>query len=132
MLKIKYNLSMTRSCKLVSVSKTAYYYKPRKKADDIAICCYLKALADEHKRWGFDKMMLKIKSDKKPWNHKRVYRIYCELGLNIRIKPRKRIPKGQAKALLQLIKPNICWSMDFMSDALHNGRRFRMFNVIDD
>jgi putative transposase len=93
---------------------------------------YLKALAQEHKRWGFDKMMLKAKADSKHWNHKRVYRVYCHLGLNIRIKPRKRIPKGEAKMLMQPIYPNICWSADFMSDVLFCGSKFRTFNVIDD
>lgn len=98
----------------------------------MAIESYLKTLAQQHQRWGFDKMMQKVKLDGKGWNHKRVYRIYCQLGLNIRVKPRKRIPKGEAKVLLQPIKPNVCWSMDFMSDALTCGRRFRTFNVIDD
>lgn len=116
----------------MSVSKVAYYYKPKKRAGDMEIRNYLKWLADVHKRWGFDKMMLKAKMDKKPWNHKRVYRIYCELGLNIRVKPRKRLPKGEAKTLFQPIKANICWSMDFMSDALADGRKFRTLNVIDD
>lgn len=92
----------------------------------------MKLLACDHKRWGFDKMMLKAKVDNKPWNHKRVYRIYCDLGLNIRVKPRKRIPKGEAKVLVQPIAPNICWSVDFMSDALVCGDKFRTFNVIDD
>lgn len=92
----------------------------------------MRRLAQEHKRWGFNKMMLKAKADDKCWNHKRVYRIYCRLGLNIRIKPRKRIPKGEAKMLIQPIYPNICWSADFMSDVLFCGRKFRTFNVIDD
>lgn len=74
--------------------------------------------------------MLKLESC--GWNHKRVYRIYCELGLNIRVKPRKRLPSGEAKTLLQPITSNVCWSMDFMTDVLRNGRRFRTLNVIDD
>jgi putative transposase len=77
-------------------------------------------------------MMQKAKLDGKAWNHKRVHRIYCELGLNIRVKPRKRIPKGEAKMLFQPLKPNHCWSIDFMSDALWNGMKFRTFNMIDD
>ena len=77
-------------------------------------------------------MRLKAKADKKPWNHKRMYRVYCELKLNLRIKPRKRIPKGEAKMLIQPIAFNICWSMDFMTDVLSCGRKFRTFNVIDD
>lgn len=127
-----HEISVNRACRLTSASKTAYYYKPVKRATDLEIENYLQSLADKHKRWGFDKMMLKIKADIKPWNHKRVHRIYCELGLNKRIKPRRRIPKGEAKILIQPIKPNIGWSMDFMSDALYDERRFRMFNVIDD
>lgn len=131
-MKIQYGISVNRACRLTSVSKTTYYYKPVKHAADLEIENYLQILADKHKRWGFDKMMLKVKAEMKPWNHKRVHRIYCKLGLNKRLKPRKRIPKGEAKILTQPIKPNSCWSMDFMSDALQNGRRFRMFNVIDD
>lgn len=77
-------------------------------------------------------MMLKAKADARPWNHKHVYRIYCQLGLNIRIKPRKRMPKGEAKMLIQPICSNMCWSVDFMSDVLSYGYKFRTFNVIDD
>lgn len=92
----------------------------------------LKELAEAHLRWGFDKMMTKIKELNCGWNHKRVYRIYCELKLNLRKKPKKRIPKGKAVSLVQPIRPNICWSIDFMSDALTSGLKFRTFNVIDD
>jgi putative transposase len=77
-------------------------------------------------------MRQKAQLDKKPWNHKRLYRVYCELGLNLRIKPRKRLAKGEARALVYPIKPNVCWSMDFMTDVLETGQRFRTLNVIDD
>jgi putative transposase len=66
------------------------------------------------------------------WNHKRIRRVYCSLGLNLRKMPKKRLPTREAKALLQPLKPNYCWSIDFMSDALRNGQRFRTFNIIDD
>ena len=128
----EYRLSLTRTCDLMSISKTAYYYKPKKRQGDEEIIEYLQSLAAVHKRWGFEKMKDKAKVDGKPWNHKRIRRIYCELGLNIRVKPRKRIPKGEAKMLIQPIRNNICWSMDFMSDAMMNGQKFRTFNVIDD
>ena len=120
------------ACDLMSISKTAYYYKPKKRAGDTELAEYLQLLAQRHKRWGFEKMRDRAKTDGKPWNHKRIRRIYCELGLNIRVKPRKRIPKGEAKMLIQPIRANVCWSMDFMSDALMDGRKFRTFNVIDD
>jgi len=108
------------------------YYKSKEKTDDLEISLLLTSLAELHIRWGFDKMMQKVKLEKKPWNHKRVYRVYCKLKLNIRIKPKKRLPLRQAKPLVQPINPNVCWSIDFMSDVLRNGRRFKIFNVIDD
>jgi len=117
---------------MMSISKASYYYEPKKKAGDSEIEEYLKLLSEQHKRWGFDKMMLKAKCDDKQWNHKRVRRIYCGLGLNLRIKPRKRISKGEAKCLLQPLRRNLCWSIDFMSDALSTGMKFRTLNVIDD
>lgn len=131
-IKTHYKISLNRSCRILVVSKTAHYYVPKKEAVNDEIEAYLLSLADKHKRWGCDKMMLKIKADGLPWNHKRVHRLYCRLGLNIRVKPRKRIPKGEMKMLIQPIQANICWSIDFMFDALESGRKFRTFNVIDD
>jgi len=66
------------------------------------------------------------------WNHKRVYRIYRELELNLRIKPRKRIVRDKPEPLAVPDTINTCWSMDFMHDQLENGRSYRLFNVIDD
>lgn len=77
-------------------------------------------------------MMSKIRKLSRGWNHKRVYRIYRELGLNLRVKPKKRIASVEPSILVQPIKANVCWSMDFMSDVLRTGRRFRTFNVLDD
>ena len=66
------------------------------------------------------------------WNHKRVYRIYRELELNLRIKPRKRLKRDKPDPLDVPTAPNQMWSMDFMSDTLLDGRKLRTFNVIDD
>lgn len=127
-----YDLSLNQSCRLLGVSKTAYYYRPKHEAKEVEIGDYLLGLANAHPRWGFDKMMASIKLANKPWNHKCVLRIYRELRLNIRIKPRKRLPSGEAKTLIQPIAANVCWSLDFMSDSLYCKRRFRTLNVIDD
>ena len=66
------------------------------------------------------------------WNHKRVYRIYRELELNLRIKPRRRIKRNRPDELSVPTSINQVWSMDFMSDSLSNGSKFRTFNVMDD
>jgi len=67
-----------------------------------------------------------------PWNHKRVYRIYCALNLNIRRRSKKRLPSRNPEPLSVPESINQCWSADFMSDALWCGQRFRTFNLIDD
>ena len=61
-----------------------------------------------------------------------VYRIYCELELNLRIKPRKRLKRDKPDALAVPDAPNVTWSMDFMADRLSDGRAFRLLNVLDD
>jgi putative transposase len=68
----------------------------------------------------------------KSWNHKRIYRIYRELTLNLRIKPRLRIKRERPEPLNVPSKPNGVWSMDFMHDNLTDGRAYRSLNVIDD
>lgn len=66
------------------------------------------------------------------WNHKRVYRIYRELELNLRIKPRRRLKREKPEELAVPDAPNTVWSMDFMADRLADGRQFRLLNVLDD
>ncbi|MFP3498915.1 IS3 family transposase, partial [Pseudomonas sp. SIMBA_059] len=66
------------------------------------------------------------------WNHKRVYRIYRELELNLRIKPRRRLKREKPEELAVPDAPNMVWSMDFMADRLADGRQFRLLNVLDD
>ncbi|MFX8785968.1 IS3 family transposase, partial [Acinetobacter baumannii] len=66
------------------------------------------------------------------WNHKRIYRVYTDLKLNIRRRCRRRIPTRIKQALYQPDTINEVWSVDFMSDALWNGRKFRLLNIVDD
>ena len=73
-----------------------------------------------------------IKAQGYTWNHKRLRRVYCELKLNLRRKPKKRFPAREKIILSQPLQPNYCWSIDFMSDVLSNGNKFRTFNILDD
>jgi putative transposase len=67
-----------------------------------------------------------------PYNHKRIYRIYRELELNLRIKPKRRLKRDKPDELAVPRQVNDTWSMDFMHDRLNDGRSFHTFNVIDD
>jgi len=85
------------------------------------------------KRWGFGLCFCYLRNVKHfGWNHKRVYRIYRELELNLRIKPRRRIKRDKPDTLSVPLAINQVWSMDFMSDSLCDGRTLRTFNVLDD
>ena len=66
------------------------------------------------------------------WNHKRVYRVYCALKLNLRIKPRKRLKRAKPDGPAVPDAPNMTWSLDFMAARLGDGRQFRLLNVLDD
>lgn len=126
-----YELSERHACQLFQVSRTVYRYQPIKK-DDGVVRELLNRLAESKPRWGFKKMFHWIRNQGHGWNHKRVRRIYRELNLNLRIKPKKRFPKRDPTPLVQPQAANQSWSVDFMSDALSSGRSFRTFNVIDD
>lgn len=127
----QHDFSERRACRLLKVSRTAYRYR-RKRPDDSEIKEVLHRLVGRWPRWGFDKMRKWIWKQGYSWNHKRIYRVYCELGLNMRVKPKKRLPSRNPQPLVQPVAPNICWSLDFMSDSLENNRSLRVLNVIDD
>lgn len=93
----------------------------------------LARLTNVHKTLGFGQCFLHLRNVKgHVWNHKRVHRIYCELELNLRIKPRRRLKREKPDELVVPEAPNLVWSMDFMADRLADGRQFRLLNVLDD
>jgi putative transposase len=126
-----YQIRERRACRLVHLSRNGYRYV-KKKANDDEIKGKLAQLARDHHRWGFSKMAAYLRKQGNAWNHKKIYRIYCKTGLNLRVKPKKRIPARDPQPLIQPEKTNACWSLDFISDSLANGCPFRTFNVLDD
>ncbi len=109
-----------------------YGYRSKRPQNDQPIIDALLALAEKYPKYGFHKLYTLLHRQGHRWNHKRVWRIYCELKLNIRRKGKKRLPSRNPQPLSVPEAINQSWSIDFMSDALWNGRRFRTFNVIDD
>src|SRR5210317_2208095 len=129
---IRHGVSIRFSCQCLSVSESCYYYEPMLSSENEEIADWLLRLTQTHKRWGFGLCFLYLRNVKGyGWNHKRVYRIYRELELNLRIKPRKRLKRDYPGELDVPKAKNQVWSMDFMSDQLHDGRHFRTFNVMD-
>lgn len=127
----KHALGLRAACRTVELSRTVYRYKPDTDRDQ-AVIKELLALAESHPRHGFGKMFKILRRRGHRWNHKRVYRVYCGLKLNIRRKGKKRLPNRSPAPLSVPESINQCWSIDFMSDALWCGRTFRTFNMVDD
>jgi putative transposase len=127
----EYQLSERQACRFLGISRTAYRHQPQK-TDDEKIIKLLMEIAECKPRWGFKKMYDYLKLQGYSWNHKKVRWIYRKLGLNIRVKPKKRLPSRNPKPLTEPEEANISWSLDFMSDSLECGRAFRTLNIIDD
>jgi len=127
----EHGISLRQACILFSLHFSVSYYKPKPNEDHL-VRDALSSLAEQHARWGFWMMHHRLRNLGHLWNHKRVYRIYTEMGLNLRRKTKKRLPARTLEPLLQPIYANETWSMDFMHDVLSNGVKFRCFNVIDD
>ncbi|MBL4919453.1 IS3 family transposase [Szabonella alba] len=126
-------VSIALACRAFSVSETCFRYSPKRDAENEFIADLLEGLTKAHRTWGFGLCFLHMRNVQgHPWNHKRVHRIYCELELNLRIKPRRRIKRDKPDALSVPKAPNTVWSMDFMADRLADGRQFRLLNVLDD
>lgn len=128
-----HGISIRRACLIFNISVTCYYHKSVASDENNQIADLLIELTQQNKNWGFGLCFLSLRNVLGlPYNHKRVYRIYRELELNLRIKPKRRIKRAKPVPLAVPVKPNQRWSMDFMHDALTDGRGFRLFNVIDD
>jgi putative transposase len=126
-------VSIALACRTFGVSETCYRYAPQLVGENEEIADLLVGLTNARRNWGFGLCFLYLRNVQgRRWNHKRVYRIYRELELNLRIKPRKRLQRDKPDALVVPEAPNISWSMDFMADRLEDGRAFRLLNVLDD
>ena len=105
----------------------------RRSIEDDEIAQWLLRLTDNNRNWGFGLCFLYLRNVRGfRWNHKRVYRVYRELELNLRIKPRKRLVRSKPEPLSAPETCNAVWSMDFMHEQLEDGRSIRLLNVIDD
>ena len=128
--KQSYKLSERTSCNLVGISRTGFRYEPKSRNDE-PIKAGLLELASKHPSYGYLFLHGLLKSEGLVCNKKRTYRIYTELSLQVRTKKRKKLIRPRMPMFVPN-RPDVRWSMDFVSDQLANGRRFRVLNVIDD
>lgn len=129
----KHGISIRLACEVYGISETCFRYQAKLNGENAVIADILLKLTQANKRWGFGLCFLYLRNVKGyRWNHKRVYRLYRELELNLRIRPKRRIKRDYPGDLDVPTAPNQVWSMDFMSDQLASGKPLRTFNVLDD
>jgi putative transposase len=123
-------VSERRACRLVGAGRSSVRYRSRRDADG-EVRDRLKALALERRRWGYKRLHILLRREGFRLNHKKTYRIYKEEGLSVRRRKRKRISVVRCEKVAP-VGPRERWSMDFISDCLWNGRRFRSLTIVDD
>jgi putative transposase len=125
------NLTVRQACRIVGMPRSNYSYVVRPDKNE-PVREQLRGIIEKHPAIGFWQSYHRIRRMNLLWNHKRVYNVYTEMGLNIRRRARKRLPARVKQMLFHPEQLNEVWSIDFMSDSLWDGRKIRLLNVIDD
>ncbi|AXT74287.1 IS3 family transposase [Vibrio sp. dhg] len=125
-------LSERRACLLVGIQRASLRYQPQANREDDKLQARIKELALERRRFGYRRIHRLLRREGFDVNHKRVYRLYCELGLTVSKRRRRKSQCVEREPLLLPSVPNHTWSMDFVMDALSNGRRIKCLTIVDD
>lgn len=115
----------------MDLSRTAYGYQPHRE-DDFKLRSRLRELAGQRKRFGSPRLHIMLKRENLVVNHKRTERIYKAEGLALRRKRRRKRAAGARVLMPSPVSPNERWSMDFVTDNIVTGRRFRALAIVDD
>jgi len=120
-----------QACGAVRLARSSLTYRPVAR-DDGAVIEAVLAYINRNPRHGFGLLYASFRAQQQPWGKTVLWRVYCELKLNLPRRGKKRLPE-RIKAPPEVpASPNETWSADFMADALWSGRRFRTFNIIEE
>ena len=130
---VETGLSITKACGLIGLGRASYYRKPKDwREADSAVIDAINQILGKVPRAGFWKCYGRRRGRGYRFNHKRVYRVYCRLGLNLPRRVKRKLPKRDPRPLVVKPVANCQWALDFMHDTLYCGKRFRTLNVIDE
>ncbi len=128
----QYAMSERHACRLVQLARSTHRYRSRRGERDAALRARLQELAAKRMRFGYRRLRAMLVREGVEVNHKRVYRLYREEGLAMRIRQRRRIRWQGTASKPVATRPNERWSMDFVSDCVSRGRVIRMLTLVDD
>jgi putative transposase len=124
--------SLRRACRVGGLSTATWRYQPRRNAANQTLLEQLHTHAAARSRFGYRRLHVLIAREGTAVNHKRVYRLYRQAGLQVRRRRRKRLTRGERVPLPAPTRRGERWSMDFTLDTLADGRAFRTLNIVDD
>ncbi len=124
-------MSERRACSLASLDRTTFQYEKKRGGDEV-LRERLRALANERRRFGYRRLGILLAQEGHHANHKKLYRIYAEEKLAVRRRKGRKRALGSRRPMVMPTRPTERWSLDFVSDSLSSGRRFRILCVVDD
>ena len=130
-LRIALGVSERRACSMIDCVRMTVRYRSRR-TDDTALRERLRALAQERRRFGYRRLHVLLRREGQVVNHKRLYRLYREERLMVRKRGGRKRAIGMRAPLATPLGPNERWSLDFLSDQMTSGQRFRILAVVDD
>jgi len=130
-LRAAFGMSERRACKTIGCCRMTMRYKTTR-ADDAGLRQRMKAIAHERRRFGYRRLHVLLKREGYVINHKRLFRLYREEKLAVRRRGGRKRAIGIRAPMKVPMAPNDRWSLDFVSDQLTDGRRFRILTVVDD
>ncbi len=123
-------MGVRRACRVIALGRSTYYYLSV--GDDRALRQRILEIAEARVRYGYQRIHVLLRREGWHVNHKKVYRIYCEEGLNLRRKrTRRRVSAACRETRPEVYNIDQVWSMDFVADSLFNGRRIRALTIVD-
>jgi putative transposase len=125
-----FGLSHRRASDLAGLSRNTLRYEAKPDRDE-GLRGRMKELAEKRRRFGYRRLHVLLKRERLVENHKRTERIYRQEKLSLRIRKRKKLASQGRVELPKAERPNQLWAMDFLQDALYNGRRIRLLPIID-
>ena len=129
----EHRLSIQRACRVVRLSRTAFYQPPQPASRrDAAVTAALTDAVTRYPRWGVWKLFDRLRVEGRHWNHERVHRVYCALWLNLPRRTTRRVPRRIRQPLTAPPVLNQTWALDFMTETLYDGRRVRLPTIIDE
>jgi len=127
----QHGVSQRRACDVLGVDRSSVRYQ-RKRSDDTALRDTIKAIAAARQRFGYRRIHVLLRRQGVVMNQKKLRRLYQEEQLQVRRRGGRKRAIGTRRPVMLPTSPNERWSLDFVSDAFTDGRRFRVLAVVDD